>query len=74
MVGDAAPGEPAKNLMVRVVRDGQQKVRVALPARSAHWLPNLIPDEGFETIRVEKIPREALMLDLSNQKELSRVP
>ena len=44
----AAPGEPAKNLMVRVVRDGEQKVRVALPARSARWLLDLIPDEVVE--------------------------
>lgn len=66
----AAPGEPAKNLMVRVVRDGKQKVRVALPARSARWLLDLIPDEVVETIRAEEIPLEAIMLDLSNQKEL----
>ena len=66
----AAPGEPAKNLMVRVVRDGEQKVRVALPARSARWLLDLIPDEVVEKIRAEEIPLEALMLDLSNQKEL----
>ena len=66
----AAPGEPAKNLMVRVVRDGKQKVRVALPARSAPWLLDLIPDEVVETIRAEEIPLEAIMLDLSNQKEL----
>ena len=66
----AAPGEPAKNLMVRVVRDGEQKVRVALPARSARWLLDLIPDEVVEKIRAEEIPLEAMMLDLSNQKEL----
>lgn len=66
----ANPGEPAKNLMVRVVRDGQQKVRVALPARSARWLLDLIPDEVVEKIRAEDIPLEAMMLDLSTQKEL----
>lgn len=66
----AVPGEPAKNLMVRVVRDGQQKVRVALPARSARWLLDLIPDEVVEKIRAEDIPLEAMMLDLSTQKEL----
>ena len=66
----AAPGEPAKNLMVHVVRDGEQKVGVALPARSARWLLDLIPDEVVESIRAEEIPLEAMMLDLSNQKEL----
>jgi len=29
------PGEPARNLMVRVVRDGEERVRVALPSKSA---------------------------------------
>ncbi len=30
----AAPGEPAKNLMVRVTRDGEERVSVALPPRA----------------------------------------
>lgn len=64
---DADPSRPASNLMVRVVKAGEERVRVALPARSARWLIDLIPDDVVARIREEDIPLEALALDLSQQ-------
>jgi hypothetical protein len=61
------PSRPASNLMVRVVKSGEERVRVALPARSARWLIDLIPDDVVARIREEDIPLEALALDLSQQ-------
>ncbi len=66
----AAPGEPAKNLMVRVVRDGEERVRVALPSRSAKWLIELIPADVVKQIHEEEIPLEAITADLNQQDVL----
>ncbi len=66
----AAPGEPAKNLMVRVVRDGEERVRVALPSRSAKWLIELIPSDVVAKIKAEQIPLEAITEDLNQQPVL----
>jgi hypothetical protein len=66
----AAPGEPAKNLMVRVVRDGEERVRVALPSRSARWLIELIPADVVRKIREEEIPLDAITDDLNKQDVL----
>jgi hypothetical protein len=66
----AAPGEPAKNLMVRVVRDGEERVRVALPSRSAKWLIELIPADVIAKIKAEQIPLEAITEDLNQQPVL----
>lgn len=66
----AAPGEPAKNLMVRVVRDGEERVRVALPSKSARWLIELIPADVVARIREEEIPLDAITDDLSRQEVL----
>ncbi len=66
---DASPGRPAKHLMVRVVRDGEERVRVALPARSAKWLIELIPADVVEKIRAEDIPLDAMMHDLNQQND-----
>ncbi len=66
----SAPGEPAKNLMVRVVRDGEERVRVALPSRSAKWLIELIPADVVRKIREEAIPLDAITDDLNQQEIL----
>ncbi|MES3032631.1 MAG: hypothetical protein V4813_01390 [Gemmatimonadota bacterium] len=66
----AAPGEPAKNLMVRVVRDGEERVRVALPSKSARWLIELIPADVVAKIKAEEIPLEAITDDLNRQEVL----
>ncbi len=64
----AEPGQPAKHLMVRVVRDGEERVRVALPARSAKWLIELIPPDVADKIRAEAIPLDEMLLDLNAQE------
>ena len=63
------PSLPAKHLMVRVVRDGEERVRVTLPARSAKWLIEIIPADVVEKIRAEDIPLDAMMRDLSAQDD-----
>ncbi len=60
----AKPGGPAQHLMVRVVRDGEERVMVALPARSARWLLEVIPDHVVAQIRAEEIPIDAIEEDL----------
>lgn len=68
--GAAKPGEPAKHLMVKVMRDGEERVNVALPARSARWLIELMPDDVVEKVRAEEIPLDAMMEDLREQESL----
>ncbi len=64
------PNEKAQHLMVRVVRDGEERVMVALPAKSAHWLIEVIPDHVMEQIRAEEIPIDDMMTDLKGQSAL----
>jgi hypothetical protein len=61
----AKPGEPAHNLMVRVVRDGEQRVMVSLPSKSARWLIELIPADVVAKIREEAIPLDAITAELN---------
>ncbi len=68
--GTTAPGAPAKHLMVKVMRDGEERVNVALPARSARWLIELMPDEVVEKVRAEQIPLDAMMKDLRDAESL----
>ncbi len=64
----------AEHLMVRVVRDGEQRVLVSLPARSAKWLMELIPADVQDKIRAEEIPLDAMMLDLNQQDDFTPRP
>jgi hypothetical protein len=56
--------------MVRVVRDGEERVRVALPSRSAKWLIELIPADVVRKIREEAIPLDEITEDLNRQEIL----
>lgn len=64
------PNQQAQHLMVRVERDGEEKVMVALPAKSARWLIEVIPDHVVQQIRAEDIPIDDIGLDLSQQAML----
>lgn len=66
----AAPGEPARHLMVRVMRAGEERVSVSLPAKSARWLIELIPADVVEKIRAERIPLDAMLAELNTQAVL----
>lgn len=66
----ARPGEPAQHLVVRVVRDGDERMRVALPARGARRLLDLIPDDVLAKIRAEDIPIDAMVEDLRTEETL----
>jgi hypothetical protein len=59
------PGDPARHLMVRVVRDGEERVMVSLPSKSARWLIELIPAEVVARIREEEIPLDAITEELN---------
>ncbi len=61
---------PANNLHVRVIKDGEEKVWVALPARSARWLIDLIPEDVIQKIYEEKIPLDAMLEDLKTMDVL----
>lgn len=56
--------------MVKVMRDGEERVNVALPARSARWLIELMPDDVVEKVRAEQIPLDAMMEDLRDAESL----
>lgn len=62
--GASDASKPADNLMVRVVRNGEERVLVALPARSARWLLELIPDDVVNKIREEEIPIDDITRDI----------
>lgn len=61
-------GAPAQHLRVRVVRDGEERVLVALPARSARWLMEVIPADVQDKIRAEDIPLDEMMAELHQQE------
>lgn len=62
------PGEPARHLHVRVVRDGEERVLVALPAKSARWLLEVIPGDVQRRIREEEIPLDEISAELHAQE------
>jgi hypothetical protein len=66
----SGPETPARHLMVLVVRDGEERVRVALPSRSARWLIELIPSDVVKRIREEEIPLDDIAVELNGQQEL----
>lgn len=63
-------GEPAQHLVVRVVRDGDERMRVALPARGARRLLDLIPEDVLARIRDEEIPIDAMVEELRTEATL----
>jgi hypothetical protein len=64
------PGAEAQNLRVRVSRNGEERVDVALPARSARWLIELIPSEVMNQIYAEGIPIDSIQTELAGLESL----
>jgi hypothetical protein len=60
----------ATSLRVTVVRDGDERVNVSLPARSARWLVDLIPADVVERIRDEAIPLDDIQRELAATTKL----
>ena len=54
----------ANALHVKVIKNGVETVFVSLPARSARWLIEIIPDDVLVKIKEEKIPIEDILNDL----------
>ncbi len=70
-LGGAKPGATeATQLRVTVRRGDDETVNVALPARSARWLVDLIPGDVVEKIRAEQIPVDAIQDDLARAEKL----
>jgi hypothetical protein len=68
------PGAPADHLHVRVLKNGSETVRVALPSQSARWLIELIPSDVLQKIRNEAIPIDKILSDLTNRTSLEPQP
>lgn len=64
------PGGEAQHLRVLVYRDKIEKVSVTLPARSARWLIDLIPEDVVAKIREECIPIDEIQNELANSEKL----
>ena len=64
----------ADHLHVRVVKGGEETVRVALPSQSARWLIELIPSDVLSKIREEKIPIDDILDDLKSRTEFKPQP
>lgn len=60
----------ATQLRVTVRRGDDETVNVALPARSARWLVDLIPADVVDKIRAEQIPLEAIQDELAQAETL----
>lgn len=65
-----ASGE-ASHLRVQVNREANTVVDVALPARSARWLIELIPDDVISKIREEGIPLNEIQENLNQVSVLT---
>ncbi len=68
--GDQETDKEASELRVRVSRQGNTTVDIALPARSARWLISVIPDDVVAKIRLEGIPIDSIQSDLASSARL----
>ncbi|RDB36028.1 MAG: hypothetical protein DCC88_06975 [Spirobacillus cienkowskii] len=66
----ATKGHEASQLRVTVLKNNQLAVDTALPAHSARWLVDLIPDDVLEKIRLEGIPIEQIQKEIARQEKL----
>ena len=64
----------ATELRVTVSRNGETTVDVTLPAKSARWLLEVIPEEVIKKIRAEGIPIDAIQENLAQASELTIQP
>lgn len=64
------PTGEATYLRVAVTKNNDRVVDVSLPAGSARWLIDLIPDDVTTKIKEEGIPIEAIQNDLAKRTEL----
>lgn len=63
-------GGEAQHLRVEVKRNNETIVDVFLPARSARWLIDLIPNDVITKIREEGIPIDFIQEDLAKREVL----
>lgn len=60
----------ASHLRVTIIRGLITTVDVTLPAGSARWLIDLIPDDVIDKIKAEGIPIDDIQLDLAKSRVL----
>ena len=68
--GSHKTGSEASQLRVQVSRDQQTVVDVSLPAQSARWLMELIPDDVLAKIKEEQIPIQDIQNFLAEAAKL----
>ncbi len=71
--GSNSKGPQASQLRVSVVKENQTVVDVVLPAQSARWLIDLIPEDVMKIIRLEGIPIDEIQRDLQESKDLHKM-
>ncbi len=60
----------AKNLNVRIVKNGRETVNVSLPAQCARWFVDFIPKDALEKINQAGIPIDEIHHELKGQEVL----
>ena len=64
----------ASELRVKVSKKGITTVNITLPAKSARWLIDVIPEDVVVKIRTEGIPIDAIQNDLAKNEALISQP
>lgn len=64
------PGAEASQLRVRITKNDIVTVDVTLPAGSARWLIDLIPEDVMTKIRAELIPIDSIQDTLAQSQKL----
>lgn len=60
----------AKHLRILVIRDGQEKANVSMPAATAKWFIDFISDDLLEKIKERGIDLESIQANLKSQEEI----
>lgn len=69
--GGSSPNSIAQYLRVTVDKCSERIVDVALPAGSARWLIELIPNDVVDKIRAEGIPLDSIQDELAQRPILN---
>lgn len=60
----------AQHLRIKVIRDGEVKVDLHLPAQSALWIIKLLPDDIIEKIKNSNISLENIQTQFKTKEDL----
>ncbi len=60
----------AKNLRILVIRDGDEKVNISMPAISSKWIIDLMSDDILEKIQSQGIDIQGIQHRLNQTDEI----